>query len=31
MHALISDLASGETIRIGAGLAIIDDLKFSIP
>lgn len=31
MHALISDLASGETIRVGAGLAIIDDLKFSIP
>lgn len=31
MHALVGDMASGELLRVAAGLAVISDLKYSIP
>jgi len=31
MHGLISDMASGAILRVGAGLAVINDLKYNIP
>jgi len=31
MHALVADMASGELLRVAAGLAVISDLKYSIP
>ena len=31
IRALVTDLASGSVLRVGSGLAIINDLKYSIP
>jgi hypothetical protein len=31
IHALVADIASGSVVRVASGLAIIDDLKYSIP
>jgi hypothetical protein len=31
MHALVADMTSGALLRVAAGLAVINDLKFSIP
>ena len=31
MHGLIADLGSGAILRVGSGLAIVNDLKYRIP
>lgn len=31
MHALITDMAAGADLRVASGLAVIKDLKYSIP
>ena len=31
LRALVGDLSSGATLRVGSGLAVITDLKYSIP
>ncbi len=31
MHALIADMSGGQLLRVASGLAIIDDLKYSVP